>query len=74
MKNNRTIKFETLYSYKYRIRFFAGVVCVVVLLVLFIVGRSHAKYRVTESIPLVTGTINYKVSDFNLVSLYIANE
>ena len=45
-----------------------GVFCTVVL------NLTRAKYRVTESIPLVTGTINYKVSDFNLVSLYIANE
>ena len=70
MKNNRTIKFETLYSYKYRIRFFAGVVCVVVLLVLFIVGRSHAKYRVTESMPLVNGIINYIPYDFKVIAMY----
>ena len=45
-----------------------GVFCTVVL------NLTRAKYRVTESIPLVTGTINYKVSDLNLVSLYIQNE
>ena len=48
-----------------------GFVCVVVLLVVFVVTRSHAKYRVTESIPLVNGTINYTLPDLNIVGLYI---
>ena len=45
-----------------------GVFCTVVL------NLTRAKYRVTQNIPLVTGTINYKVPDLNLVSLYIQNE
>lgn len=32
---------------------------------------TRAKYRVTESIPLVNGTINYSLPDLNIVGLYI---
>ena len=65
------IKFERIQSHKNRLYFLCGFVCVVVLLVVFVVTRSHAKYRVTESIPLVNGTINYTLPDLNIVSLYI---
>ena len=71
---NKEIEFETIHSHKKRIHFLYAFVCVVVLLVVFIVSRSFARYRVTQSIPLVTGTINYKIPDFNFVSLYVANE
>ena len=65
------IEFETLHSNKYRVHFLIGFVCVVVFLVIFIVGRSHAKFRVTQSIPLVNGTINYTLADLNVVAIYI---
>ena len=68
------IKFERIQSHKNRLYFLCGFVCVVVLLVVFVVTRSHAKYRVTESIPLVNGTINYTLPDLNIVGLYIDGE
>ena len=71
---NKDIEFETLHSNKHRIRFLIGFVCVVVLLVVFIVGRSHARYRVTESIPLVNGTINYSLADLNIVAITVDGE
>ena len=71
---NRNIEFETLPSNKKRIYFLCGFVCVVVLLVTILIGFSKAKYRVTQSIPIIHGTINYKVPDLNLVSLYLQNE
>ena len=71
MKNNGSIEFETIKSHKNRLYFLCGFVCVVVLLVVFVITRSHAKYRVTESIPLVNGTINYILPDLNIVGLYI---
>ena len=71
---NKEVKFKVLHYNKYRIYFFAGFVCVVVLLVLFIVGRSLAKYRVTQSIPLVNGTINYSLADLNIVAITIDGE
>ena len=36
-----------------------------------ILNFTRAKYRVTQSIPLVNGTINYSLADLNIVSLYI---
>ena len=71
---NKNIEFETLPSNKKRIYFLCGFVCVVVLLVTILIGFSKAKYRVTQSIPIIHGTINYKVPDLNLVSLYLQNE
>ena len=68
------IEFETLHSNKYRIYFLVIFVCVAVLLVIFIVGRSHARYRVTQSIPLVNGTINYTLADLNIVAITIDGE
>ena len=35
---------------------------------------TRAKYRTTQSIKIAEGQINYKVPDFNMVALYIANE
>ena len=71
---NKEIEFETLHSNKKRIYFLCGFVCVVVLFVLFIIGRSHAKYRVTQSIPLVNGTINYTPYDLKLVAMFQEND
>ena len=68
------IEFETIKSHKNRLYFLCGFVCVVVLLVVFVITRSHAKYRVTQSIPLVNGTINYSLPDLNIVGLYIDGE
>ena len=52
---------------------------VIVLLVIAIISTiiltfTKAKYKNTESIPLVNGTINYKVPDFNTLAIYIENE
>ena len=38
-----------------------------------VLNFTRAKYRTTESIPLINGTINYKLSDFNLIGAYIQN-
>ena len=74
LKKDGSIEFETIKSHKNRLYFLCGFVCVVVLLVVFVVTRSHAKYRVTQSIPLVNGTINYSLPDLNIVGLYIDGE
>ena len=47
-----------------------GVVVVLVLSAI-ILTFTRAKYRVTKSLPLVNGTINYELSDFNLIGAYI---
>ena len=36
-----------------------------------ILNFTRAKYRTTESIPLVNGTINYELSDLNLIGVYV---
>ena len=69
MKNG-SIEFETIKSHKNRLYFLCGIVCVVVLLVVFVITRSHAKYRTTESIPLINGTINYTPYDLKMVAMY----
>ena len=48
-------------------------ISVVVVLVLstIILTFTRAKYKTTESMPLVNGTINYELSDFNLIEAYI---
>ena len=66
-----SIKFETLKSNKKRIYFLCGFICVVILFAVIIINGSLAKYRTTQSIPLVNGTINYELSDLNLIGVYI---
>ena len=46
-------------------------VLVVGIIVAIILNFTRAKYRVTQSIPLVNGTINYSLADLNIVALYI---
>ena len=70
MKKDGSIEFETIKSHKNRLYFLCGIVCVVVLLVVFVITRSHAKYRTTESIPLINGTINYIPYDLKMVAMY----
>ena len=38
-----------------------------------VLNFTRAKYRTTQSIPLINGTINYELSDFNLIGAYIQN-
>ena len=70
---NKEIEFEILRSNKNRLYLFIGIVCVVVLLITIIVSNTLARYRVTDSVPLINSEINYKVPDLNMVSLYVAS-
>ena len=38
-----------------------------------VLNFTRAKYRTTQSIPLINGTINYELSDLNLIGAYIQN-
>ena len=67
----RDIEFETLHSNKHRIYLLCGIVCVVVLMVTLIVTTSKAKYKTTQSLPLINGTINFSPSDLNIVAMYL---
>ena len=39
-----------------------------------VLNFTQAKYRVTESIPLINGTIHYTPYDLNLVAMYQQDE
>ena len=67
------MKFELLKKNHLKRNIIVGVL-VVGIISAVVLQFTKAKYRTTQSIPLVTGTINYKVPDLNLISLYIANE
>ena len=49
------------------------IVAVIIILILsaIILTFTQAKYKTTASIPLVNGTINYDLSDLNLIGAYI---
>ena len=46
-------------------------VIVVLIISAIILNFTRAKYRTTQSIPLVNGTINYSLADFNAIAIYI---
>ena len=49
------------------------IIAVIIILILsaIILTFTKAKYKTTASIPLVNGTINYDLSDLNLIGVYI---
>ena len=51
-------------------------ISVVVVLVLsaIILTFTRAKYRTTQSMPLLNGTINYTLADLNIVAMYVDGE
>ena len=64
---------ETLKKSHLKRNIIVGVV-VVLIISAIILNFTKAKYRVTQSIPLVNGTINYSLPDLNIVGLYIDGE
>ena len=64
------MKFETIN--KKRILLISVIVFVVVLSL--VMNTSLAKYKITKSIKLASGTINYSPADFNLMGIYIESD
>ena len=64
------MEFETLKKSHLKRNIIIGVV-VVLIISAVILNFARAKYRVTQSIPLVNGTINYSLADLNAVAIYI---
>ena len=64
------MKFEILKRSHLKRNILIGVGAVVIISAI-ILNFTRAKYRVTESIPLVNGTINYYLADLNAVAIYI---
>ena len=67
------MKIETLKKSHLKRNIIIGVVAVLIISVV-ILNFTRAKYRTTQSIPLVNGTINYKPYDFKLIAMYKESE
>ena len=67
------MKFEVLKKSHLKRNLLIGVTTIAVLTA-GIFTFTKAKYRTTQSIPLVNGTINYELSDLNLVGVYIKGD
>ena len=66
------MKFEVLKRSNLKRNILIGVIAILMISAI-ILNFTRAKYRVTESIPLVNGTINYSSADLNVVAVYIQN-
>ena len=64
------MNFEVLKKCHIKRNILVGVI-VVLILSAIILTFTRARYRVTESIPLVSGTINFSPYDFNLIAMYL---
>ncbi len=67
------MEFEVLKRSRVKRNIIIGVF-VVFIISAIILNFTSAKYRVSDSVPIINSEINYKVPDLNMVSLYIANE
>ena len=67
------MKFEVLKRSHLKRNIIIGVIAVLIISAV-ILNFTRAKYRVTESIPLVNGTINYTPADLNAVAIYINSD
>ena len=67
------MEFQTFKRSHLKRNIIIGVV-VVAIITAVILTFTRAKYRVTQSIPLVNGTINYDLADNNLVGVYINSD
>ena len=64
------MNFEVLKRSHVKRNILIGVIIVLILSAI-ILTFTRAKYRVTQSVPLVSGTINYSAADLNLVAMYL---
>ena len=67
------MKFEVLKQSHLKRNIIIGV-GVILIISAIILNFTRAKYRVTESIPLVNGTINYSLADLNIVAITVDGE
>ena len=65
------MKFETLGNNK---KILLGTVIVFVVILTLIISTSLAKYKVTESINIASGTINYSPSDLSIMGIYLEGD
>ena len=67
------MKFEVLKRSHSKKNIIVGVIMVLIISAV-ILNFTRAKYRVTQSIPLVNGTINYTPYDFKMIAMYQEND
>ena len=65
--------FETLKQSHVKRNIIIGVVVVAVIAAV-ILQFTRAKYRTSQSVPLINGTVNYSLADLNIVAIYVNNE
>ena len=64
------MEFQTLKRSHLKRNIIIGVVCIAIISAV-VLNFTRAKYRTTQSIPLVTGTINYSLADLNIVAITV---
>ena len=64
------MEFEVLKRSHIKRNIMIGVVAVLIISAL-VLRFTHAKYRVTKSVPLANGVVNYTLPDIRIVGLYI---
>ena len=67
------MKFEVLKQSHLKRNIIIGVAAVLIISAI-ILNFTRAKYRTTQSIPLVNGTINYSLADLNIVAITVDGE
>ena len=67
------MEIETLKRSRLKRNIIIGVVAVLIISVI-VLNFTRAKYRTTQSIPLVNGTINYSLADLNIVAITVDGE
>ncbi len=72
-KRGKNMEIETLKKNHLTRNIIIGVI-VIALITTLILNFTRAKYRVTESFPLINGTITYIPYDLNIVAIYQQNE
>ena len=67
------MKFEVLKQGCLKKNIIIGVVAILIISAV-VLNFTRAKYRTTQSIPLVNGTINYSLADLNIVAITVDGE
>lgn len=67
------MKFEVLKKSHLKRNIIIGLVVVVVIAAI-VINFTRAKYRTTQTLPLINGTVNYAPYDFKMVAMYQEND
>ena len=73
MKESKDMNFEVLKKSNLKRNILIAIV-VVAIISAIVLNFTQAKYRTTQSIPLIQGTINYAPYDYKTVAMYVDGE